>query len=526
MAVPSGPGQAEQGPAGQGPTGQGPTERGPTGSGRRGGPPRVPLLVGLAGSVLMAVGGFGAAGVLLHDPLLTNSPLGFWRYGHGRDIALATIYAGLLLLAYGWMRLGRDALAGRVGGRAVLAAAAVWTLPMLVAPPMYTRDPFYYLAQGALPLAGIDPYGAGPGSLAGPLADNVASVWLDTPAPYGPLFMMIATGITWLTGDYLIAGVLVTRLVLLLGLALVVWALPELTRRLGGRVPVAMWMVVANPVMIVHVVGGAHNDLLVAGLLTAGALLVLRGQHVGGVALATAATAIKITAGFALPFLVLVWAAHLTGSRPSRIVRAGAAGLGVFAVVFGACSFPVGGPLGWLPGLGAPATTIHWYSPPTGAGQLVHALVGLVADVPVEPFIAATRLLGGAVLLVVTGWMWWAARDGGPDAIRRAGIVLLAAAFLGPTLQSWYPSWGIVLVAAAAWSARGIAVFTVGSLFLMVVTYPDGTTAQHNVVLLAVATALWVLAAVSLRRVDPLGLRTRPVPSPEPRGARAGQRSG
>src|SRR5690348_16655741 len=51
--------------------------------GRFGNPPRGPLLTGLAGSLLMVIGGFGAGGVLIRDPVLTNSALGFWRYGHG-----------------------------------------------------------------------------------------------------------------------------------------------------------------------------------------------------------------------------------------------------------------------------------------------------------------------------------------------------------------------------------------------------------------------------------------------------------
>jgi hypothetical protein len=56
-------------------------------------------------------------------------------------------------------------------------------------------------------------------------------------------------------------------------------ALPELTRRLGGRVPVALWVAVANPMMIIHMVGGGHNDLLVMGLLATGSLFALRGRH-------------------------------------------------------------------------------------------------------------------------------------------------------------------------------------------------------------------------------------------------------
>ena len=47
----------------------------------------------------MLVGGFGGGGILVRDPILTNSPLGFWRYGHGRELATALIYLGVVLMA-------------------------------------------------------------------------------------------------------------------------------------------------------------------------------------------------------------------------------------------------------------------------------------------------------------------------------------------------------------------------------------------------------------------------------------------
>ena len=66
---------------------------------------------------------------------------------------------------------------------------------MLFSPPLFTRDVYSYLAQGALPLAGFDPYAVGPGGDAGLFTDNVHYFWQDTPAPYGPLFILIAKAV-------------------------------------------------------------------------------------------------------------------------------------------------------------------------------------------------------------------------------------------------------------------------------------------------------------------------------------------
>lgn len=481
----------------------------PTLLARLGGPPRLPLLLGFAAAVMLVLGGFGAGGVLVHDPVLTNSPLGFWRYGHGREMATAMMYIGIGLMVYAWVRLGRGVLAGQVGGRAVLTTAAAWITPMLFAPPLLTRDVFSYLAQGAIPLAGLDPYEVGPEAIPGPLHDNVHFFWQDTPAPYGPLFILVAKGVASLVGENMIPGVLLMRLALLPGLVLLVWALPELTRRMGGRIPVTLWIAVANPVMVIHMIGGGHNDLLVVGLLAMAALLTLRGAHAGGIALATCAMAVKASAGLALPFLVLVWAARLPGSPVARIARAAVCGIAVFAVVFAACSLLAGVGLGWLPALSAPSMIVNWLSLPTGIGQLLHALVSIVVTVSPQPFINVMRAIGALVLLYLTGRLWWASRDGGPEAVRNAGIVLLAAAVLGPAMLPWYPTWGMALLAMVAWSARGLASVAFFSVMLLLVFYPNGEAAVHNVPYLLVGGLLAALAAASLLRPDPLRLRTR-----------------
>jgi alpha-1,6-mannosyltransferase len=476
---------------------------------RLGAPPRGPLLLGLLASLMMVIGGYGAGGVLVRDPLLTNSVIGFWRYGHGRDLAGWMIYIGVGLMAWAWIKLGREVLAHRVRGRAVLATALVWIAPTLFSPPLFTRDIFSYLAQGALPLFGFDPYAVGPEAMSGIFTDNVHYFWQDTPAPYGPLFILIAKSVSWLIGDNIILGVIMMRLALLPGLVLFVWALPELTRRLGGRVSVSLWVAVANPMMVIHMIGGGHNDLLVMGLLAAGSLVALRGAPAGGIALVTLAMAVKASAAVALPFLVLVWAGQLSGPLWPRIFRATAAGVAVFAVVFTACTVAARVGLGWLPALSAPSMIVNWMSFPTGVGEFLHAMVNSVVPVPKQPFINVARILGGALLLWIAVKLWWASREGGPDAIRRAGLVLLAVAVLSPAMLPWYVSWGMALVAAAPWTRPKLVFAVFLSLMLVIVYYPSGEDALYNFPYLFGCGLLALLAAISLVYPDPLHLGPR-----------------
>jgi alpha-1,6-mannosyltransferase len=474
------------------------------------------VLLGLIGSVLLATMAVGAGGILVTDPLITGGPLSWIRYGHGRDLATAGLYVGVALMVWAWVRLGRKVMAGVAEGRDVLAAGAVWMAPMLFSPPLFTRDVYSYLAQGALALRGLDPYQVGPAELPpGPVADNVHYLWQTTPAPYGPLFILIAKIMSWLTDEDAILGVIGMRLVLLSGLAMLIYALPRLADHLGGNRDVTLWLVVANPMTVVHLVGGPHNDLLMIGLLAMGTLLVLQRQHVGGIALVTVAMAVKASAGVALPFLVWIWARRLPGGPKQQLLRAGAAALGVFGAVFAGVTLLAGVGLGWIPALDAPSLIVNWMSLPTGAGQLAHALTAPFHDVSSRLFIKIFRLLGSGLFLVILARQWWLARSGESEAVRRAAIALLWAALLAPATLPWYLTWALVLGAALMWRPRALAAVVAASTWLVLCTYPTGESGLNSVPYQIGTLAVSVLAAVSLLRKDPLRLH-RKSPADEP----------
>ncbi|GAA4863224.1 polyprenol phosphomannose-dependent alpha 1,6 mannosyltransferase MptB [Saccharopolyspora rosea] len=477
------------------------------------------VALGAIGSVLLLIGSFGAAGTLVHDPVLDSGPLSVIRYGHGKDLATAIVYLGFGLLVWAWIRLGRGVLAYRVGSRGVLLAAAAWLAPMLVAAPMFTRDVYSYLGQGLLALRGFDPYRFGPGLLTGPITENVHPTWQTTPAPYGPLFIGIAKGVVLVTGDDVIAGVIVMRLVLLIGLAMLIAALPGLVRHLGGRLPVALWLVAASPMTVVHLVGGPHNDMLMIGMLAVGTLLVLDGRHAAGIALVSLAMAVKATAGLVLPFLVWVWASRLSGTLPQRFLRAAVPGVAVFGVSFGASMLAAKVGMGWLPALSAPGMIVNYLSAPTGLGQAVHSLVSMFVDVDRTPFVEAGRTVGSLVLAAVIAWQWWQARHGGVDALRRAAIVLCAGALLSPTVLPWYLTWGVALGCALPWTPRALSWVVGSSVALVLAYYPDGEQAMYNWPLVAVGIGAAVLSGLSLLRFDPLGLTEPAEPVRVPVGA-------
>ncbi|MBP2331095.1 alpha-1,6-mannosyltransferase [Kibdelosporangium banguiense] len=367
----------------------------------------------------------------------------------------ALFYVGAGLIIWGWLWL-------RACTRTqILTAIAAWAVPLLAAAPVLSQDLYIYLAQGAIAHAGLDPYTVGPSGLDSPLTAKVSWVWENTPSPYGPLFILLMKSIVAVTGPHLVLAAAITKIVIASGLVLLCAALPGLARHLGGTAEQALWIGAANPLVLVHLVAGAHNDLLMIALLATGTLFVLDRRHLLGIVIVAFAVGIKVTAAIALPFLVWIWAA-----REKRLGFVKAAGLGavVTVAVFALCTLAAGVDLGWLKALGGNSLLIHWLSLPTGVGELFGV-------------IPAARIGGWALLAGIIVWLWWRSREGGPKAVAAAAWALLATVLLSAVTMPWYFTWPLVL--AAGFAMRPAIVAGV-SVWLVVINYPSGDTGLYN----------------------------------------------
>lgn len=456
-----------------------------------------PLLIGLGGSVLLALASVGAGAIPVTDPVLEAMHLSWVRFGHGRQLATIAAYLGVALALWAWTSLGLLVRSGAVGARVVSVVAGVWALPLLVSAPLYSRDVYSYLAQGALLRDGFDPYTVGPVADPGPLLDNVSIQWTTTPAPYGPVFLMLARAVTRVTGEDVLTGAWLLRLAFLPGLVLLAWAVPRLAASLGGRPGLASWLVVANPLVLVHLVGGAHNDLLMLGLMAAGVALSLQGHHTAGVLTITLGVAVKATAGLALPFVVWIWFHHRQDRRgaagrrrsaPTQFLVVLAESVSLFVALFGALTLLCGTGLGWIRALSGSNKIINWLSVPTAASQLIGPATSWATGVRSDELLSVLRPTCQVVLVLALVVVWWRSRRSTRGAVRGLLLSLVLVVLLSPAALPWYYTWPLAFGAPLIRRVPTFAAVAAATTWLLLVFRPPGNPGLYNVGDLALAT--------------------------------------
>ncbi|MCO8275977.1 polyprenol phosphomannose-dependent alpha 1,6 mannosyltransferase MptB [Actinoplanes sp. TRM 88003] len=435
---------------------------------------------GFAGSVATAVtaylGGAGPVRVPSVNPgtLLSGAK--------GVALPLCWLLGTALLITAWWY--GRRVAPSL---RWVLVTCALWFLPVLPFLPLGSADVYSYACQGWVQRVGGDPYAAGVAGSGCPWVSSVASSWADSPAPYGPLFLLLAAGAVLFGGTSLDAVIAGLRVIALAGLVLTAWGVPALARRAGIDPVQATWTVLAGPLVLVHLVSGAHNDALLIGLIVAGLAVVprparrcaeapaigqppavVRGRAVVPLVVAGLllglAVSVKATAIVVVPFAVLAvvppGSALRTLWRPAVILGG--------SVVAGAAVVSVlsGRGVGWIGGLLRSGDTVAWTSPSTAVGLTIETVTGLSA-------IGVTRAVGVAVLAVLLVWLWWRARRG--DALIGAGLALAATVLCAPVFHPWYATWPLAVLAATLPAGTTIGRWLIGlCAFAATLTTPAG----------------------------------------------------
>ena len=326
---------------------------------------------GTLGSCLILVGSltpaFLPADTALHRLWLLRS----LQDGAGRVLATAVLLVGVLLLLSAWLRLyPRDD--GIDVSRTTLV---LWSLPLLLAPPLFSDDAYSYAAQGRIVQLGMDPYAVGPAQLGGSFASQVDPAWLNTPAPYGPLALQIQHVVVDLAGSNPYVSAVAMRVPALAALVVIVTLLPRLARAFGKDPRFALWIGVLNPLTVLHLLGGAHNDAVMIALVVVALWLATKRR------LVLASFAVALAAAVKQPALVAVVAVGLlnaptplrslaeswTRARWAHVVAASAMALAGFAAITAATGLGYG----WIGAMGVPGQVRNFLAPSTSLGSLL-----------------------------------------------------------------------------------------------------------------------------------------------------------
>ncbi len=481
-----------------------------------------PALSGFLGAALITLGGLGAGSTRLHDPLLESLHLSWLRFGHGLVVSSVLLWAGVAVMLVSWLWLGRRVVDRTATEYTMVATTGFWLAPLLLSVPVFSRDTYSYLAQGALLRDGLDPYVVGPIDNPNPLLDNVSPIWTTTTAPYGPVFILIAKFVTMVVGDNVIAGTMLLRLCMLPGLVLLIWAAPRIARRVGANGAAALWICALNPLVIIHLMGGVHNEMLMVGLMMAAIALTLGNRPVVGVGVVAIAVAVKATAGIALPFMVWMWVHRLRERRDlgavSAFAVATAASAAIFVIVFAVMSWLAGVGLGWLTALAGSVKIINWLTLPTATANVINAVGGLFLPVNFYAVLEVTRIIGIAIIAISLPLLWWRFRHDDREALTGIALAMLVVVLFVPAALPWYYTWPLAVVSALVQSRAGIAAIAGFSTWIMVIFKPDGSHGMYSWLHVLLATACAVAAWYSLSRApETPAIDPRRADEPSPR---------
>ncbi len=460
-------------------------------------------LPGALGTILIAVGAFGVGWLpletVVHDwPLVAvlrdTSP--------GLILSRLMIFAGVAILLQTWLVVGYDLLSGRPWGTDRIAAlVGVWGAPLAISPPLFSRDVYSYFGQGRLLLEGYDPYTTGVSVLPGWFTFGADPMWGETPTPYGPFFLLLSRGVAAFSGSQAYLGALMFRLIAVLGLLLMLWAVPKLAQQHGINPAKAVWLTVLNPLVIMHFLAGAHNDALMVGLLLAGLALAGRSPALAlaGAGLVGLAAAVKPIALLALPFVGLLRAGTVStfGRRVVDWIAVTLAAGGVFVLT----SLLAGTGAGWISSLSAPGEVKTWLSPPTALGMIIGGILQALGLAPSnDGAVAVCRIIGLIASLAIVAYL--CLRPQGRSAVRGCALAFGAVVLLGPVIQPWYLLWVLPLFAVTGltevqlrWTILLTAAFAVHG---MAESSATSDTLFELTDLVAIAFALAIVALILL----------------------------
>ncbi|SEO69805.1 polyprenol phosphomannose-dependent alpha 1,6 mannosyltransferase MptB [Trujillonella endophytica] len=377
------------------------------------------------------------------------------RTALGARPALVLCGLALVLLGAAWLLLGWAVRHG-AGTRTVVSLGALWSAPLAIGIPLFSPDAYIYTAVASSIQHGVDPFLDGPeaaGDVRGIRGGE--QIWLENPSPYSPPFVRLLDLLAKVFHEDVRSVVVALRVLTVLawiGLAV----LAARIARLQGFDPTrTLWLVVANPLFLLHGVSGAHNDALMLVLLLAGVWLAMLRRPYLAVVLCAVGAGVKVIALAAVAVIAIdaAWRMPTLRERLRVLVSIGGTGLAVFVVAVTACGY------GWtfLGNLDVPGLANEPLSPPTALANLISH-----SDPPLDA-VRAVALAAGALIC-----LWLLTRVPEWGLVRPTAWILVTIVLTGSVVWPWYFMWPVLLLALTGirvdrWLAIGASL---GSVYL------------------------------------------------------------
>jgi hypothetical protein len=340
-----------------------------------------------------------------------------WSLWLGVAAAACGLTAGLLAVRRGW----------RPRPQLLIAGSLIAVLGMMLLPPIGSQDLLDDAVYGRIAAQGYSPYKETPKDYqqqtGDPLAFYATRYWERDPSPYGPLMTVTQEAASKLGGDSLTRTMFWLKVWNALAFLAVAIALDRLLRSDPARRTRAHLLWTANPLMLLAVMVGGHNDVIgsVFALLAVAAFR--RTDFISGLlAGVLAGAAITLKAPFALVAVGLAIAAI----RSPRAL----AGLALGGAAVCLPTYAIAGKLAITSVISESGRAFSTYQP----WQLMARFA------PSFGTLSRTDTVAFGVTILLAAFLLWRMPAGPAEfpAVRPALALLLAWLILSPQQRTWY----------------------------------------------------------------------------------------
>jgi len=374
--------------------------------------------------------------------------------------------AGLMLVglvavvgaAFGFILILRESWNRRISMRLVFVLAIAFHILVLTLPLLFSRDVYSYAYYGRIASTyGANPYVLTPKDFPyNSLWHLTWPGWRGTPSVYGPLFTWVSVLMTGVVRSVhsTIRGFQILAAFASIGTMVIVGRLVRRVR--PERAVFAVAVIGLNPIVVFHVVGGGHNDMLVALFVAAAVSFLFARRELASAICLGLGMSVKASAVVPLVLLLVAIVATVEPDRRKRV-------LAKYAAVVGGIWLLLAAPyLQWTnPTLGLFELSGHDSGKAPGQ-LLVHTLTWVGTTIGGPAFETPATIMAHVLLFgasVVGVWMiarriWQDPSARRPTAQAAAwGWALLLVILLAPMLGAWYLVWVLPL----AWAMPRVA---------------------------------------------------------------------